>query len=447
MKKWSWRYALIKPITKLWHTLFYKEVVVLNLDKVPRNSAIVFAPNHQNALMDALSIIFTCKMQPVFLARADIFKSPMVAKILNFLRILPVYRIRDGKEELAKNDEIFNKSMKFLEDGGALAIFPEANHAGFRHLRSLKKGIPRIVFQAEERNEFKLGLKVVPVGIYYSNYPNMKSTLIVNYGDPIDVAPFKDLFLDSQPKGMSALRDEMAKRISPLIIDIPDMDHYDFYELARALFDNAVLNHLKLKPSAANKFVADQYTLKILYDLQTNNPEKFNQLEEKTNTYFNDIKNFDLDDSVLDKPPKSSFRFLLYFLFYLLSSPIHLFGFVLNYLPYTFIQRFVKVKIKDVQFRSSFNFGLGMFVYPIWFFLVTGIASIWFDSTLFYWLVFFSIPVTGLFTLNNWIRFKITLMELKYALLVKSGDLKFREFLLMRRRLVDEIRGIVAGSE
>jgi 1-acyl-sn-glycerol-3-phosphate acyltransferase len=440
MKKWSWGYALLKPYVMLWHYLFYKEIVVLNREKVPRDSAIVFAPNHQNALMDALAVIFTSKMQPVFLARADIFKNPMVAKILNFLRIMPVYRIRDGKEEMTKNDEIFDKSMKFLEDGGALAIFPEANHAGFRHLRGLKKGIPRIVFQAEERNDFKLGIKVVPVGIYYSSYPNMKSTLIVNYGDPIDVAPFNNLYIQNQPKGMSALRDEMSKRIRPLIIDIPDMDNYDFYEQARVLFDYTILQHLQLKPTAANNFKADQFTIKLLHDLFKSDSEKFNQLSSQTNDYFRDLKSFGLNDSLLDKSPKSPFQFLLIFLSHILALPFHLFGLVLNYLPYKFIHNLVETKVKDVQFRSSFNFVLGLLLYPAWFFLVTSVAAIWFDSTLIYWLVLISIPTFGLFTLNNWLRFKKNLQQLKYARLVKSKDDQFMEILSFRKNLISSMK-------
>lgn len=440
MKKWSWGFAILKVIVGTWHTLFYKKVVVLNVDKIPQDSAIVFAPNHQNALMDALAVIFTNKRQPVFLARADIFKNPVVAKILNLFRVMPVYRMRDGKEELAKNDEVFNKSMEFLEAGGALAIFPEASHAGFRHLRGLKKGIPRIVFQAEERNDFKLGLKIVPVGIYYSSYPNMKSTLIVNYGDPFDVTPFIDLYKENEPRGMSALRDEMAKRISPLMIDIPDMANYDFYEQARELYDFIVLNHLKLNASAANKLRADQHTIKLLHGFQQNNPEEFKGLKEIVEDYFKGIKLFALDDSVLDTPPKLTFQFFSIFLFYLITIPFHVYGFVLNYLPYTFVQRFVKAKIKDVQFRSSFNFGLGVFVYPLWFFLITSIASIWFDSTLIYWLVFFSMPVMGLFTLNNWIRFKKTMQELKYARIAKSGDSKFAELVIVRGMLIKKMR-------
>ncbi|MEA3443092.1 MAG: 1-acyl-sn-glycerol-3-phosphate acyltransferase [Bacteroidota bacterium] len=440
MKKWSWGYELLKPIVVFWHYLFYKEIIVLNLDKVPQNKPVVFAPNHQNALMDALAISCTCKMQPVFLARADIFKNPVSARILNFLRIMPVYRIRDGKEALSGNDEIFNKSMSVLENGGSMAIFPEANHAGFRHLRVLKKGIPRIVFQAEERNDFNLGVKIVPVGIYYSNYPNMKSILIVNYGEAFEVAPFNNQYKENHQKGMLALRNEIAEKIRPLIIDVPDMEHNDYYEQTRELYDHLFLKHLNLKPNAKNKLNADQHCFKVIREIHEKQPETFIKLKEKTKGYFESIKSFDLQDSLFDNQPKSTLQFILIFVLLLISAPVHFYGFVMNYLPYTFIDRFVKNKIKDVQFRSSFIFVLGLILYPIWFFVITGIANFWFDNILYYWLVFFSIPVSGLFTLNNWIRFKKTLQELKYARLAKSGLTKFNKVISIRKELISEIK-------
>ena len=61
--------------------------------------------------MDALAVLFTHNGQPVFLARADIFKKKMIAAILYFLKILPVYRIRDGFSSLKANDEIFLRPL------------------------------------------------------------------------------------------------------------------------------------------------------------------------------------------------------------------------------------------------------------------------------------------------------------------------------------------------
>ena len=110
------------------------------------------------------------KGQPVFLARADIFKNKFIASLLYFLKILPVYRIRDGFSNLKANDEIFRKTIDVIRNKNGLVILPEGDHAGFRRLRQLKKGICRVAFQAEEAMDFNLNIKIIPVGLEYTNY-------------------------------------------------------------------------------------------------------------------------------------------------------------------------------------------------------------------------------------------------------------------------------------
>ena len=140
--------------------------------------------------MDALAVLFTQKGQLVFLARADIFKRKLIASILYFLKILPVYRIRDGFSSLKGNDEIFTKTIDVLKNKNGLVILPEGDHAGFRRLRQLKKGICRVAFQSDEATGFKLKIKIIPVGIEFSNYTRFRQVLTVVYGKPIEVSEF-----------------------------------------------------------------------------------------------------------------------------------------------------------------------------------------------------------------------------------------------------------------
>src|SRR5690606_10332368 len=134
------------------------------------------------------------KFQPVWLARADIFKNKTAAAILKFLKIMPVYRMRDGKENLAKNDETFLSSIRVLENNFALGLFPEAAHSGKRQMLVHKKAVPRIVFMAEEKSKNNLDIQIIPTGIYYSHYWKFNRNLIVNFGKPIRVNEFLDEF-------------------------------------------------------------------------------------------------------------------------------------------------------------------------------------------------------------------------------------------------------------
>ena len=112
IEKYSARYALLKSAAGFWHNnVFYRKVIVLGRENINPDDPLIFAPNHQNALMDALAVLFTHKGQPVFLARADIFKRKTIAAILYFLKILPVYRIREG---LAASNGMMRFSLRQL---------------------------------------------------------------------------------------------------------------------------------------------------------------------------------------------------------------------------------------------------------------------------------------------------------------------------------------------
>src|ERR1035437_8832274 len=131
IEKYSARYALLKSVAGFWHNkVFYRKVIILGRENINPEHHLIFAPNHQNALMDALAVLFTQEGQLIFLARADIFKKRIIAAILYFLKILPVYRIRDGFRSLKGNDEIFTKTLDVLKSKKGLVILPEGDHLG-----------------------------------------------------------------------------------------------------------------------------------------------------------------------------------------------------------------------------------------------------------------------------------------------------------------------------
>ena len=128
IEKYSASYALVKYIAGLWHNkVFYRKIIILGGENINPDHHLIFAPNHQNALMDALAVAFTQDRRLIFLARADIFRKKVIASILYFLKILPVYRIRDGFSSLKGNDEIFTKTIDVIKSKSALVILPEGD--------------------------------------------------------------------------------------------------------------------------------------------------------------------------------------------------------------------------------------------------------------------------------------------------------------------------------
>jgi len=138
MAKWSRGYENLRCYVRFAFWLTHKRIIVSGLKNIPKDKPIIFAANHQNALMDPLALVCTNPLQTVWLTRADIFKIKAVKSFLKFMKMIPIYRIRDGKENLSNNEEIFNYVTQTLENKESVALFPEAAHSGKRQMLSDK---------------------------------------------------------------------------------------------------------------------------------------------------------------------------------------------------------------------------------------------------------------------------------------------------------------------
>lgn len=361
VEKKAFFYALIRKYVNWFHnTLFYRKVESTGIKKINLNKPMLLAPNHQNALMDPLAIMFTIHKACVFMTRADIFAKPIVINTLLYLKMLPIYRIRDGKESLALNEKIFEKSIDVLEKKIPLVIFPEATHTEFRSLLPLKKGIFRITFAAEERNEFKLDTQIYPIGINYSNYYNYQTDVLIKYGEPIALKDYEEIYKENPAKAMQVIRKDLGKKISELAIDIRNKKYYEFYEKSREIFDFETLKDLKLDKdkSLEAKFKADKLNIKILdHAFETEN-EKFLNLTKKVESYTQKLKKHNFKDWLFDQSI-SVFKPLFQSILAILLLPLWLVSAIEFSLPF-YLPEKILPKFKDHQFYSSLRF-LGSF--------------------------------------------------------------------------------------
>jgi len=400
MNRWSLGYEILRFFVKLIHDWFYRRIIIIGKKNIPQKKPVVFAPNHQNALMDPLAIIFTNKLQTVFLTRSDIFH-PIIVPVFSFLKMLPVYRIRDGADSLKNNERIFNKSVEILESNMSMALFPEALHFGKRSLRPLKKAIPRIVFQAEEKNDFDLDIQIVPVGIYYDNYTDSNSLLQVNYGEPIRVNDFKKTYDENPKKAMLELRNAIAKGIKPLIIDIEDLDNYELYETLRYLLRKPAARKFKIKAPNKNWFIIDKKIIDIISNLDEESFDKLKNLYEKFVEKYRQtgLKSYEIKKT-------NWLKFIINNLMLVAGFPIFVFALINNALPYFLLMNFLRKNVKDLQFHSSIKFGFGLFILPVYYLLLSLIPyAITGD---YYWTYFILLAVTGLITVKYKLLYKIT---------------------------------------
>lgn len=219
----------------------YRKFQIEGVDRIPENGCTVWAENHTNALMDPLVILRTNTSPKVFVARADIFKSgKLVVKLLTFLKILPIYRIRDGFDAVKHNDEIIAKCVDVLSDGVPLSIFPEATHRAKHSLLKLSKGVFHIAYAVNDKVAGEKPVYIQPIGIDYSDYFRYRPTVLVRFGEPINITEFlRENAGVPQPQQMLRLKEILAERMASLITFVPDDDDYDaIWEYAKLKADN-----------------------------------------------------------------------------------------------------------------------------------------------------------------------------------------------------------------
>jgi 1-acyl-sn-glycerol-3-phosphate acyltransferase len=406
-------YSLLKPyvdrVTKI-----YFRTTVYNYENVPKDEILIYTPNHQNALMDALAILATNKSEPVFLARADIFKKKTIEKILTFLKILPIYRIRDGKESLGNNEAIFRKTIDVLKNKNGLVILPEGTHAGFRKLKTLKKGISRIAFEAEESNDFKLNIKIIPVGLDWSNYINFRSRLFVYYGEPISLSDFYDEYKHNPPRAMNLLRERLSVELKKYMIHIESEEYYDMFDKIRYIYLPEMIKKMGFKnKKQPNQLFAQQNIIKKLNDFVDHKPEETKELNEKTIRYSELLKKLNFRDWVIQKGKFSIASVFIQALLAILLLPLYIVGGVFNYLPYK-IPVWATKKVKDPQFLSSFRDVIGMILFPIYYIILTVIGLFVLSPKWLVILIPVIMPLMGLFAFHYYIEVKKIFSRLRF---------------------------------
>jgi len=167
--------------------VFYRRIEVGGIERVPpAPRPVIFVLNHPNALIDPLLVLCLAPRRVSFLAKAGLFRMPVVGMLARALDCLPVYRHEDAGEDTARNQETFAAARALLARGGTVAIFPEGTTHSEPSLKPVKTGAARIALSARGTVD---ALDIVPTGLYYTEKETFRSRALVQFGDPIPVDP------------------------------------------------------------------------------------------------------------------------------------------------------------------------------------------------------------------------------------------------------------------
>jgi len=205
--------AFMRFLIKIAMHGYFNKIIVEGKENIPKNRPVILVANHQNALIDPLLFATHTNLKPWFLTRAAVFTNPTVARILHFIRMLPVYRVRDGFSTIQKNEQTFDQTFEVLRKNGTVVIFAEGNHSLVRNLRPLSKGFTRMAFGLKEKYP-EIEPVILPVGLQFSAHMRSGGVVRITFGKVIPV--------DMPSSQSGKLTKSVENSLKSLIVDIPN---------------------------------------------------------------------------------------------------------------------------------------------------------------------------------------------------------------------------------
>jgi glycerol-3-phosphate O-acyltransferase / dihydroxyacetone phosphate acyltransferase len=418
--------------------LFFKSIRLKNLKNIPSKGALILAANHPSTFLDPLVGAVFVPRQIHFLANGSIYKVPLIAWILKKLYTIPIYRQQDSANNAVQNQDSFRACYELLERKGTLIIFPEGTSEDERNLRKIKTGTARIGLGAEAKNNFELDVKIVCIGINYTNPRKFQSRLMVSFGEPIPLEKYKESYTQDSVKAVQDLTEEIRAQLASMIVVTQTKEIDDLVEKIERLYTNTLKQDLQLDtPETEQIFTVAQHFADAVHYFEAKDPARVDKLQSHINQYFDLLKKHHLSDSLMTQGKHSFFDKFKGVLFAILGFPLYLFGLIHNFLPYELPAVFTNAITKDITYHAPMNITFGIFTF-LGFYLGYAFGFHYFiphwGHTFLYLL---ALALSGFFTYKYWYFLLYLIGHWRATNYMQNSN--FQVLLTSRKQIIEEL--------
>ena len=203
----GWTYNLARLVLTLPTILIYR-LRAIGIENVPREGAIVLAPNHFSQMDHFFAAVYL-RRKVRFMAKSQMFGPPVLTYIYKHGGVFPVRR---GHHD----EEAFKTAYEILGQGEMLLVYAEGGRSRSGELGEPKPGIGRIALES--------GVPIVPVAIHGSarvrGWKRLRFPKVtIMFGEPISFAveesPGRERQVEAATRIFAKVRemyDELATR-------------------------------------------------------------------------------------------------------------------------------------------------------------------------------------------------------------------------------------------
>lgn len=374
-------YGTLRTLFRLALVVFFRDIEVEGAENIPRTGPVLFLPNHPNALVDALIVIRNVPRPVSLTAKSTLGDHhPFMAYLMRRAEVIPFYRKQEHEQQAdrSRNTRSLKECMRRLKNGGAIIIFPEGQSHSDPGMRPFRWGAARLALDYTRTQSGAVGLKLVPVGLYFPHKARFRSDVWVCFGTPVDVQKWSDDNLERGPQELIAW---MEERVRDLTLNFEKKaDSILLTWVVRVLAAGGKAPETRLrKKGTVRAHVALARLVKDRYDrLKATRPARVEELKRRVARYRSKLRDLGIaPNEVFIR--MNSWNAALFVIkeigFLLVGLPMAALGFVNHMVPY-YLVRFFALRFSGEKDQVASNVVFpGVVVFP--FFYAVQTAAAW----------------------------------------------------------------------
>lgn len=370
-------YYILRPIVRIALKLYFGKIYLSGLENIPKDKPIILACNHPTAFIEPCMLACFLPVKLHFLVRGDLFSKSWLSWLLTGTNQIPIFRQKDGLDNVKKNLITQEHLTKLFAEKNALLMFPEAHAHENIFIRPLKKGISRFAFMDES-----IDLEIVPIGVNFDKNVLFGGKVSVILGQSLSIQDYKDEEFGTTANKHKVFIDDLYEAMKNCVRHIEHEERENDIHNAYRVMDSQRVNNIFPTVEYANQVFIEEKML--------------------ANQVDSDLKVFEEMESLFGNQSLSRYKkpSVLDLIWMVLLLPLFCVSLLFHFIPVQISRLIVKRKIKAHEFKMPVFMAAMIFQYIFYLLLLIFITAIVGKNALVFSLCFVIFGILGTYYLR-----------------------------------------------